>query len=454
MIMIYQTTSSNCRHYQQARLAMLLFLFSSAATTVAYGTSPVFHPATQDRQSRLELTIGSDAISGLGKPNAPVKFTAKLANRGNEVVTGVLGWSINSTALSPKPIPDQAVKIDAGKSEEFTTTLTLPQAGFVEMVCKFQPDKTTKAIQKTSRVGCNLKQVLTPLTRKQDFDEFWKLSIAELKAVPAAFKSKERPDLSDEAIQVFEISMRSHDQIRVRGWLEVPRKAAKPLPAVIRVPGYGQNMKPTGKCDDMIVFSFNPRGHGNSQQDISGQPNNFWIRGLDAPQTYYYRGSYLDCIRAVDFIASRPDVNQNQIAVWGGSQGGGFAFATAALDSRVDYCVADIPFLCDWINYFRLTHWPEMDQWIADQPQRTWESTLRTLSYFDTMNLADRIRCPTLMSIGLQDGVCPPTTCFTTFNRIPGEKKYRIYPDKRHGLGREHYTWVWSQLREAFDKAD
>lgn len=58
------------------------------------------------------------------------------------------------------------------------------------------------------------------------------------------------------------------------------------------------------------------------------------------------------------------DVDQNRIAIWGGSQGGGFAFATAALDSRVDMCVADIPFLCDWHNYFKLTKWPEMNEWI------------------------------------------------------------------------------------------
>ena len=92
-----------------------------------------------------------------------------------------------------------------------------------------------------------------------------------------------------------------------------------------------------------------------------------------------------------------------------------------------------------------------MDNWIAEQPQRSWESTLRTLSYFDTMNLAERIGCPTLMSVGLQDGICPPTTCFNTFNRIPGEKNYRIYPNKRHGLGKEHYAWIWTQLREAFN---
>ena len=449
-----QTEAANCQRWHKLILAMMLVLCSSVATIVAEDKILAFYPKLQDKNSQLDLTIRSDAAAGMGKPNAPVKFTVKVVNNGKETIDGMLGWSINSTAISPTKIPDQGIQIDAGKTKEFTKTIMLPQTGFVEMVCKFQHSATVKAIQKTSRVGCNPNQLLTPLTQQKDFDEFWERSIAELNSVPPAFKTIEQPKMSDGNIRVFEISMRSHDQVRVRGWLEVPRQVSKPLPVVIRVPGYGQNMKPIGKCDDMIVFSFNPRGHGNSQQDISGQPNNFWIRGLDNAESYYYRGSYLDCIRAVDFIASRPDVDQDKIAVWGGSQGGGFAFATAALDSRVDYCVADIPFLCDWIHYFRLSHWPEMDNWIADQPQRTWESTLRTLSYFDTMNLAERIHCPTLMSIGLQDGVCPPTTCFHTFNRISGEKNYRIYPNKRHGLGKEHYAWVWGQIRQAFNSTD
>ena len=449
-----QTEAANCQRWHKLILAMMLVLCSSVATIVAEDKILAFYPKRQDKNSQLDLTIRSDAAAGMGKPNAPVKFTVKVFNNGKETIDGMLGWSINSTAISPTKIPDQGIQIDAGKTKEFTKTIMLPQTGFVEMVCKFEQGETVKSIQKTSRVGCNPNQLRTPLTQQKDFDEFWERSIAELNAVPPAFKMIEQPKMSDGNIRVFEISMRSHDQVRVRGWLEVPRQVSKPLPVVIRVPGYGQNMKPIGKCDDMIVFSFNPRGHGNSQQDISGQPNNFWIRGLDNAETYYYRGSYLDCIRAVDFISSRPDVDQDKIAVWGGSQGGGFAFATAALDSRVDYCIADIPFLCDWRNYFRLSHWPEMDNWIAEQPQRSWESTLRTLSYFDTMNLAGRIRCPTLMSVGLQDGVCPPTTCFNTFNRIPGEKSYRIYPNKRHGLGKEHYAWVWAQIREAFNSTD
>ena len=306
-----QTAWLNRQRWHKLMLVSLLVLCSPVATMVTEGRVLAFYPKLQDKRSRLDLTISSSAVAGMGTPNSPVKFTTKLVNNGNQTVNGLLGWSINSTAISPAKIASQAIQIDAGETKELTKTIVLPQTGFVEMVCKFEQGETVKSIQKTSRVGCNPNQLLTPLTQQKDFDEFWERSIAELNAVPPAFKMIEQPKMSDGNIRVFEISMRSHDQVRVRGWLEVPRQVSKPLPVVIRVPGYGQNMKPIGKCDDMIVFSFNPRGHGNSQQDISGQPNNFWIRGLDNAETYYYRGSYLDCIRAVDFISSRPDVDQD-----------------------------------------------------------------------------------------------------------------------------------------------
>ena len=143
--------------------------------------------------------------------------------------------------------------------------------------------------------------------------------------------------------------------------------------------------------------------------------------------------------------------------VWVGSQGGGLAFATAALDQRIDLCIADIPWLCDWKNYFDLagkTDDDEITDWLGRKESRTKESVLMTLSYFDTMNLADRVHCPTLMGIGLQDSICPPATSFATFNRISGTTGYRIYENSGHGLGAEHYEWILRELDERLRRED
>ena len=48
----------------------------------------------------------------------------------------------------------------------------------------------------------------------------------------------------------------------------------------------------------------------------------------------------MDCLRGIDFLTSRAEVDPSRIGVLGFSQGGGLTLATAALDSRVKAAVA------------------------------------------------------------------------------------------------------------------
>ena len=47
-------------------------------------------------------------------------------------------------------------------------------------------------------------------------------------------------------------------------------------------------------------------------------------------------------------------------------------------------------------------------------------------------NFADRIACPIIVNIGLQDNVCPPETGHALFDRI-GAKDKVLYPYDGHG---------------------
>ena len=406
----------------------------------------------QAQHPTVFLTLSSSDEDGFVELNDTVTFTASLRNTTELPARAKLKWSVQTVAFAVPEFRSVDLEIEGAATESLTYMLPMTSVGFAEVQCSITCDGNT-TFSKSHRVGTSPEQVRCELTKEGDFDRFWKTSLAELKAVDPAFEIVPQRDRSNDRTDVFEVTMQSYGDIHVRGWLEVP-KAKGPHPAVIRVPGYGSNMRPLGEgqnWNDMIVFSFNPRAHGNSVDEVPGKPVDYWIRGLDDKSTYYYRGAYLDCVRAVDFISSRADVDQKRIGVWGGSQGGGFAFATAALDQRIDFCAADIPFMCDWVNYFKLTHWPEMDKWIADSDTRSWESTLRTLSYFDTMNMADRIQCRTVMGVGLQDAVCPPSTSFAAYNRVAGQKSFKVYKDKGHGLGSAHWNWVWQQMRTTFD---
>jgi len=66
----------------------------------------------------------------------------------------------------------------------------------------------------------------------------------------------------------------------------------------------------------------------------------------------------MDCIRAVDFLTSRPEIDKSRIGVEGGSQGGGLSSAAAALDQRITFCAPDIPWLGDWVGYLAAAEWP------------------------------------------------------------------------------------------------
>ena len=148
-------------------------------------------------------------------------------------------------------------------------------------------------------------------------------------------------------------------------------------------------------------------------------------------------------VRAVDFLASRDEIDNSRIGVEGGSQGGGLSFATAALDNRIMFCAPDIPWLGDWVGYVEAAQWatdhyPEL---IEQFDGLTFDDINRVLSYFDTMNLADRIKCPVLMSVGLQDSVCPPRNSFATYNEIRSKKQYRVYPFAGHGTWDEHSSF-------------
>jgi cephalosporin-C deacetylase-like acetyl esterase len=393
----------------------------------------------------VELQLGRGRGDGIFPAGKPMEFTATLENRSSRVISGHLKWNIQTDEKTDVHHESRPLTLAPGKRQDVRSSFLPSRPGFFFAQCSFV--REDGEVSRRMQLGYAPEKIFSASTREADFEEFWNQARQELEQVDPQFEVIPQPSANDARVDLYEVRMRSLGNVRVAGWYEVPRKPGR-YPAILRVPGYGQNMRPIDRFEDMVVFSFNVRGHGNSQQDVKGRPQDYWIRGLDDKQDYYYRGAYLDCLRAVDFLVSRPEVDAKRIAIMGGSQGGGFSFATAALDPRIAASAPDIPFMADFVRYFQTSNWPEMDQWIAAKEKRTWPRTLRTLSYFDTMNLAPWIRCPVFMGVGLQDPICPPSTNFTLYNRVPGKKQYRVYPFSGHGVGAGHRELVFRWLRE------
>jgi cephalosporin-C deacetylase-like acetyl esterase len=186
---------------------------------------------------------------------------------------------------------------------------------------------------------------------------------------------------------------------------------------------------------------------GQGIQKATNTYGDWIVWGLESKETYYYRGAFMDLVRAVDFLTSRPEVDKRKIVAEGGSQGGAFTLAACALDHRIKAGAPTIPFLSDYRDYFEIVGWPRssFETYLAAHPNRTWDEVYDVLTYFDIKNLAGWIQCPIIMGAGLQDEVCPPHTNFAGYNLITSEKQYRIYHDHAHGTPNE-----WHEFRTKF----
>lgn len=390
----------------------------------------------------FSIAIGVSRDNGVFEAGEFLQVYGDICNKGGSERTAVL-WKIESDEGAP--LKEFRVEVNLKGAKEFRTycpVYEVPGPGFYRVTCSIGD------VSDSMFVGYDPEGIDPAVTGEGDIDAFWAEALAELRGIDPEYNLILQKDRSNDDRDVYAVEMKSLGGLTVRGWLEVPKKKGV-YPALLRVPGYGSNMEPVGKFDDMVVFSLNPRSHGDSD-DAPGAPLEMWVRGLDDERDYFYRGAYMDCVRAMDLLASRDDVDAGRIAVWGGSQGGGLSFMTAALDDRVSFCVADVPWLCDFVRYLKTTHWEEIDEWLAADGRRNWREMFVTLSYFDTMNVAGQIKCEVLMGIGLQDRVCPPATSFATFNKIAGKKEYRVYVGAGHDLGAVHEDFGYEWLRRRF----
>jgi cephalosporin-C deacetylase len=144
-------------------------------------------------------------------------------------------------------------------------------------------------------------------------------------------------------------------------------------------------------------------------------------------------------------LLSRPEVDPARIGVTGSSQGGGLTIITAAMRPEVRAASAGAPYLCGFMDAIALTHtypYEEINDYLRRYPERRGEVE-ETVAYFDGISFADRIACPIIVNIGLQDNVVPPETGHALFERI-GSRDKQLYPYDGHGheAGRYRHTAV------------
>jgi cephalosporin-C deacetylase len=284
-----------------------------------------------------------------------------------------------------------------------------------------------------------------------DFEVFWQGVLRQAAAIPLAPEMIPDPLRTSDDIEVFQVFYTSLDQVRIAAWYCRPSRRAERSPAIMFLPGY-QMDPPIPKewaRKGYIALSVAPRGKLRSMHQFNpGYPNLLTYNIVDR-HTYAYRGFYVDTWRGIDFLLSRPEVDPTHIGVTGASQGGGLTICTAAMRPEIRAAAAGAPYLCGYLDAIELTHtypYEEINDYLRQHPDSR-SAVEETLAYFDGLNFADRITCPIIVNIGLQDNVCPPETGYALFNRIGATDK-RLYPYDGHGhdAGRSQHSPIMDRF--------
>lgn len=301
-----------------------------------------------------------------------------------------------------------------------------------------------------------LRTFTLPLTRQPDFVDFWE-RVRENSAQQPLDTGTTPVRYPVPEASVRKISFSAYDGGRVTGWSITP-KPVKPRPALIVFHGYGGDK---GEVADYLgwalqgftVLAFDVRGQRGDSADFATYPGGHaagWLtQGILDPDRYYVTRIFADTLRALNTAAEMDEVNPARMGVMGISQGGGLALAAAALDDRPALCIAEVPGFCHIRRTLELTKaapWTELIAYFQRRPGDL-DQAMRTMSYMELNNLAEWVHCPALVSVGLQDELCPPSTIFTVFNRIEAEpKRADTFPFNGHeaGLNRERQI-VWAR---------
>ncbi len=408
----------------------------------------------------VKVVVAPDHTNWTYKTGEPVRFTISVLKHGNPVSGASVTYKIG-----PEMMPatkTETVSIANGMLTVAGGTMNVP--GFLRCIATVQLDG--KEYRGLGTAGFSPTDIKPTVTTPADFMSFWDGAKADLAKVPVDSRLTLLPERCTDKVNVYHVNLQTwgpanwpNTPARLYGILCVPKGEGK-FPALLQVPGAG--VRPYGGDignAEKGVVTFQIGIHGipvNMDPSVytslaTGAFQNYQLINLDDRDRYYYKRVYLGCIRAVDFLASLPQVNADRMAVTGGSQGGALSIVTAALDSRIKWLGAFYPALSDVTGYLngRAGGWPHMftgssAEW-TNKPDK-----IKTAAYYDVVNFAKLLKAPGRYSWGFNDETCPPTSTFSAYNVISAPKSLELFEDTGHWTypeQNEHMNnWLLEQL--------
>ncbi len=235
------------------------------------------------------------------------------------------------------------------------------------------------------------------------FDDYWQETREALARVPAGPEIDVLPLRSTPFATLYGVRLTSVGPYRLFGYLSIPTGAG-PFPAIYYSPKYQSVLEiiPQGTANlqrsRYITFSLAGRGQRNSDTPYAAMFPGLLTERIDSFTSYVFRDIIADCVRGLQFLLTRSELDTARVVVVGND----LALITAALTKGATHVVTAPALFYSTAELAPKTHaYPleEMNDYIRAFPTRA-EAVRETLAHYDLRAFAPSVTATTLLMAG------------------------------------------------------
>ncbi len=404
----------------------VIALFTTAiAETVVDGGTSFKLKASRDgsmykKGEKIEFVLEATKD---GKPVKDIRFWYRLSK------DGIMPY-VSNTGITGEN--GKAVIVSEG----------LEEAGVVRCQVELKNPETNQVLYVLAGAGVDFCSIKMSRDMPEGFENYWEEQKKILAAIPMNAEMKP-VGYESQNVEVFDIKANSYKGF-LTGYYARPKGAkVKSCPAIILPHGAGVRSSSMHNAisyasEGFIALDYNAHGIPNGMPDdyyknlAKTTLKGYMSFGADNREKSFYRELYLRTLRALEFLMAQPEWDGKILIASGGSQGGCQAIVAGGLCDKLSMVVAMVPGMCDHTGLLanRVAGGPQIIKF--DKFGNYNKDMLRALPYFDVANFAALLKCKSILTLGLRDNICPPSSVYAAYSNIKSEKLLIIDEEASH----------------------
>ena len=282
-------------------------------------------------------------------------------------------------------------------------------------------------------------------SRPVEFDRYWKETLDELFRTPANPEVELIPLRCTDYATMYGVHLTSVGPYRLFAYLSIPTGKG-PFPAIYYTSKYQSVVEPIPQGSPVlqrsryITFSCGARGQRNVDEPYSAMFPGQLTEKIDDSGSYIFRGIAADCVRGLEYLLSRAEVDRDRIVAVGNDM----ALITAALARGVTHVISTPALFLDTCELASRTDaYPleEINDYLRTFPDR--EAAVReTLAYLDLRWFAPQVDANTLIMAGAPGNLLDGSALEPVRSGISGEAEIHDSENSSYRDGLFVEEWI------------